>query len=45
MADDYLLDKILEMNEKKIGIEKFDETKILIETDDKLPVETTFKIL
>ena len=28
-----------------VGIEKFDDTKILIETDDKLPDNITLKML
>ena len=36
MVDDYMLDKVFEKI-KKIGIEKFGNTKIFIDTDDKLP--------
>ena len=35
MVDDYTLDKVLDKI-KRIDIEKLDDTKILIETDDKL---------
>ena len=38
MIDDNILDKIL-------GTEKFDDTKILIDTDDKLPDNITLKNL
>ena len=41
MVDDYLLDKVLHKIKKMIGIKKCD--KILIETDDKLPNDITFK--
>ena len=36
-VDDYMLDKALDKIKGIIGIEKIDDTKILIETDDKLP--------
>ena len=32
-----MLHKILDKIKGKIGIEKFDDAKILIDTDDKLP--------
>ena len=35
MVDDYTLDKVLDKIEK-IGIDKLDDTKTLIDTDDKL---------
>ena len=35
MVDDYTLDKVLDKI-KRIDIEKLDDTKVLIETDDKL---------
>ena len=35
MVDDYILDKVLDKVKEIIGIEKFDDTKILIDTDDK----------
>ena len=36
MADDYMLGRILNKIKKITDIEKFDDTKILIDTDDKL---------
>ena len=42
MLDDYTLDKVLEKT-KKIGIEKLDDTKILIDTDHKLLDYITLK--
>ena len=39
-APDKVLDKI-----KRIGIEKLDSIKILIDTDDKLPDHITLKML
>ena len=38
MLDDNILDKVLDKIRKIIGAEKFDDTNILIGTDDKLPV-------
>ena len=43
MVHDYMLAKVLDMIKKIIGIEKFDNTKILIDTDDKLPGDITLK--
>ena len=43
MADDYIIDKVLEKVEETIGIEKLDNTKILIDTDDKLPDDINLK--
>ena len=43
MADDYIIDKVLEKVEEIIGIEKLDDTKILIDTDDKLPDDINLK--
>ena len=40
---DYMLDKLLDKIKEIIGTKKFEETKILIETDDKLPHYITFK--
>ena len=37
MVHDYLLDQVLDKIKEVIGIENFGGTKILIETDDKLP--------
>ena len=42
MVDDYTLDKVLDKN-NRIDIGKFDDTKILIDTDDKLPDDVTLK--
>ena len=43
MVDDYMLDKILDKIKEIIGIEKFDDTKILIDSDDKMSDYITFK--
>ena len=40
---DYLLDKVSEKIKEIIGIEKFDHTKNLIDTDDNLPNGITLK--
>ena len=37
MVNDYMLDKVLDKIKERIGIAKFDDTNILIDTDDKLP--------
>ena len=37
MIDNYVLDKVLDKTKELIAIEKFDDTKILIDTDDTLP--------
>ena len=37
LTDDYVLIKVLNKIIKKIGIEKFNDAKIWIETDNKLP--------
>ena len=42
MVDDCVLDKVLDRI-KKIYIEEFDNTKILIDTDDVLPDNITLK--
>ena len=36
MVDDYMIDKVLDKIKEIIGIEKIDDTKILIITDDQL---------
>ena len=36
-----MLDKVFEKIKKIIGHEQFDSTKILIDTDDKLPDDAT----
>ena len=43
MFDNYMLNIVLDKIEKITGIEKFDNTKILIDTDDKLPDDITLK--
>ena len=43
MVNDYITDIILDRIKKIIGIGKFDNTKILIDTDDKLPNDITLK--
>ena len=43
MVDGNILDKVLDKNKSIIGIEKFDDTKILIDTDSKLPDDITIK--
>ena len=43
MVDDYILDKLIEKIKEIIGAEKFDDSKILIKTYDKLPGNITFK--
>ena len=43
MVDNSILNKVLDKIKKIIGIEKFDDTKILIETDDKLLDDVTIK--
>ena len=43
MVDGNILDKVLDKIKNIIGIEKFDDTKILIETDGKLPDDITIK--
>ena len=43
MVDDYMLGKVLNKIKEILGIEKFDDTKILIDTDDKLSDDVTLK--
>ena len=38
MLNDYMLDKVLDKINEKIGTVKLDDTKIMIDTDEKLPV-------
>ena len=40
---DFVLDKVFEKIKEIIRIEKFDDTKTLIATDDKLPDDITLK--
>ena len=41
MVEDYILDKVSDKIKQTIGIEKVDDTKILIDIDDKLPDDIT----
>ena len=43
MVDDYMLDKLLGNIKEIIDIEKYDDTKILIDMDDELPDGVTLK--
>ena len=43
MVDDYMVDKVLDKVKEIIGIEKFDDTKILINADHKLSNDISFK--
>ena len=43
MVDDCMLDKVLESIKKIMGIEKFDDTEKLFNTNDKLPDDFTLK--
>ena len=43
MNDDYMLDNILDKIKAMINIEKFDDTKILIDTYDEFPGSITLK--
>ena len=43
MFDDYTLDKVLDKIKEIMGIEKFYDTKILIDRDDKLPDDIFLK--
>ena len=45
MVRDYMPDKVLGKIKEIIGIEKLDDTKILIGTNDKLPDDIAFKKL
>ena len=45
MIDAYVLDKVLDKVKKIIGIEKFYDTEILRDTDDKLSDDITLKNL
>ena len=42
MIDDYMLDEVLDRINELINIEKFDDTKISVVEDDKLPDQITF---
>ena len=43
MVDNHILDKVSDKIKMIVGLEKFDDTKIFIETDDKLPDNVTLK--
>ena len=43
MVIDYMLYKVLDKIKETIGIVSFDDTKNFIDTDDKLPDNTTLK--
>ena len=43
IVGNYVLDKVLGRFKKIIGIKEFDKTKILIDTDDILPDNITFR--
>ena len=43
MVDDYMLDTVLDNIKEIKGIKKFDNTKILMDRDDKLPDDITIK--
>lgn len=43
MLNDFMLDEVLEKIRMIISIEKFDETKILINMDDQLSDQITLK--
>ena len=43
IVDDYMLDTVLDRIKETIGIETFDDTKLLVDRDDKLSDYITFK--
>ena len=43
MIDNYMLNQVLDKTKNRKDIEHFDNTKILIDTDDKLPNNITLK--
>ena len=43
MVNDYMIHKVLDKIKETIGIAKFDDAKILLDTDDKLPDYITLK--
>ena len=45
MTDNYVPNKALDKTKEMIGIEKFEDIKILIDTNDKLPDDITSLIL
>ena len=44
MVDDYMLHEVLEKIKEIIGIDKFNDSKILINTYDELPNDITLTI-
>ena len=42
-VDDYMLDKVLDRIKYIMGIKRFDDSKILIDADDKLPDNITLR--
>ena len=45
MVDDYMADNVLDKIKEIIGIEKFDDTKVLMNTGNKLSDDITLKII
>ena len=45
MVDDHMVDKTIDKIKEITGTEKFDDTKILINIDDKLSCDITLKEL
>lgn len=45
MTDDYVVGNVLDKIEEIIGIEKIEDTQLLINTENKLSNETNFKKL
>ena len=45
MVDDCILAKVLDEIKEKTGTEKFDNSKILIDTNDKLPDDTLKNVI
>ena len=43
MVNDYTVDKVLDKIKEILGTEEFDDTKILINADDKLPDDISLK--
>ena len=42
MVDAYILNRVLDRIKERVSIEEFDNTKILMKTDDKLPRNINF---
>ena len=45
MVDDYMIDEVLDKIKESRGIEKLDNTRLLIDTNENLPNDITLKIL